>query len=786
MTIAKRLSVAFGLAAMTVAAVVLLPLNFGAIAPVPGALVDKGGQVYNVKAYGLVGDGAADNTTAITAAKAGAGVAGGTLLFPPGTYRLASGITFPANVPCRFEGGAKLSIDSGVTVTFNGTVEAPQSQIFAGAGQVVISGRNESIYPLWWGADSTGVADSAAAIQAALDARSHGEVYLGVGKFKIGTTLVMRSRVRLRGASGQPFGDGIWQTQLTAAPGFTGDLMRGDQVDVAGVPWTHGMILEDLAFVGVGANGATPTGSGIRATLGEESEIHNCSFQGFPEGGVRLQHGQAPARIHNITCYNNKWDLWLDQCNGTVTVDGLSADDSKNVLYARAVSADPNVEGQRLNIDIRGLKLEASAVGPYGTSAHNPAFLLENPNECQLVVNGGEITAVGNTDAVRNVVGIEPHPSAPNGYSASVTLKGVTVNSYHNLVKDNVLGATVPWVTNDFPRFRKIATVAYRTLNDFGSEYGDPKTAFTLRGVNPVLRRLHTTTGGYADDIVGTGSPEGVVTAGVGARFTRLDGGPGTTEYYKESGAGNTGWVARIVSSPYATLYGTRLSTLGLGSGARDKNLTTSVDLTAWQLVAGTAVAAGQADPLGGTGAYRVATTTYTRQVLTNANGGAALTGATFTYSLWAKGAAGTTVAMELSDNITGAATGTSTKTLSGAWEYLTFTYTFPAAAGTSVCPGLRFASGNVDVYWPTVALASSPIPALPPSRDMSAWVGPYEVVGPNHNVRAWVNNAAPSSGTWAVGDEAVNYAPTAGGTDRWRCTTAGTPGTWKAVAVAP
>lgn len=43
----------------------------------------------------------------------------------------------------------------------------------------------------------------------------------------------------------------------------------------------------------------------------------------------------------------------------------------------------------------------------------------------------------------------------------------------------------------------------------------------------------------------GTGTPEGVVTAGVGSLYTRSDGASGTTLYIKESGTGNTGWVAK-------------------------------------------------------------------------------------------------------------------------------------------------------------------------------------------------------------------------------------------------
>jgi hypothetical protein len=41
------------------------------------------------------------------------------------------------------------------------------------------------------------------------------------------------------------------------------------------------------------------------------------------------------------------------------------------------------------------------------------------------------------------------------------------------------------------------------------------------------------------------GSPEGSFSANVGSVYTRTDGGAGTTLYVKESGTGNTGWVAK-------------------------------------------------------------------------------------------------------------------------------------------------------------------------------------------------------------------------------------------------
>lgn len=42
----------------------------------------------------------------------------------------------------------------------------------------------------------------------------------------------------------------------------------------------------------------------------------------------------------------------------------------------------------------------------------------------------------------------------------------------------------------------------------------------------------------------GTGTPEGAQVGAVGDLFCRTDGGAGTTLYIKESGAGNTGWIA--------------------------------------------------------------------------------------------------------------------------------------------------------------------------------------------------------------------------------------------------
>jgi hypothetical protein len=62
--------------------------------------------------------------------------------------------------------------------------------------------------------------------------------------------------------------------------------------------------------------------------------------------------------------------------------------------------------------------------------------------------------------------------------------------------------------------------------------------------------KFATTTGGVQLNsgpqwLSGTGTPESAVTASVGSLFSRTDGGASTTLYVKESGAGNTGWIAK-------------------------------------------------------------------------------------------------------------------------------------------------------------------------------------------------------------------------------------------------
>jgi hypothetical protein len=77
--------------------------------------------------------------------------------------------------------------------------------------------------------------------------------------------------------------------------------------------------------------------------------------------------------------------------------------------------------------------------------------------------------------------------------------------------------------------------------NNFDSSVGDYRNTGTA-AVIPIIGFNGGTFG--AQLFTGSGTPEGVVTARTGSMYLNSAGGDSTTVYYKESGVGNTGWVA--------------------------------------------------------------------------------------------------------------------------------------------------------------------------------------------------------------------------------------------------
>lgn len=88
------------------------------------------------------------------------------------------------SVPLVFKPGGKFSINAGVTININGSLEAPTERIFDGAGKVDFqNAKTRRLLVEWWGATGQDSTDDAAAINAVVDS-------LGAGVEQSGATIV--------------------------------------------------------------------------------------------------------------------------------------------------------------------------------------------------------------------------------------------------------------------------------------------------------------------------------------------------------------------------------------------------------------------------------------------------------------------------------------------------------------------------------------------------------------------------------------------------------------------
>lgn len=179
---------------------------------------------------------------------------------------------------------------------------------------------------------------------------------------------------------------------------------------------------------------------------------------------------------------------------------------------------------------------------------------------------------------------------------------GVTFNGLNFLVNDTAFNAASTFLqfsrASDGLRFRVAASGAITTqmVNILGTNsYLDANCV--VQGTHVIESGLLAMNAAQTVTIQrGTGTPEGAVTASVGSLFLRTDGGTGTTLYRKESGSGNTGWVA--VTSNAGTVTSVALSGGTTGLTVSGSPITSSGTIT----LAGTLAVAN-----GGTGATTAA-----------------------------------------------------------------------------------------------------------------------------------------------------------------------------------
>lgn len=149
----------------------------------------------------------------------------------------------------------------------------------------------ESVSVLDFGADPTGVADSTAAIQAAVDAARH--VYFPVGIYKTSSTITVTKTCRLSGAVSS-FAD----TASGAIISYDG---TGAAVSITPATKIYNSVIENLVIQAAGAALASATAIGLLLTSSNYGIFQNVVVREFGSGiGIKVT-----ATVGNIGAYNH-------------------------------------------------------------------------------------------------------------------------------------------------------------------------------------------------------------------------------------------------------------------------------------------------------------------------------------------------------------------------------------------------------------------------------------------------------------------------------------------------
>lgn len=276
-----------------------------------------------------------------------------------------------------------------------------------------------------------------------------------------------------------------------------------------------------------------------------------------------------------------------------IVVDGGTVTVSTNVIIPSTLRLGGATSGRTLNVDKLGIQIKSDTGETFGLSnfgdsfylgsesASDPSFQMQGPTG-----NTTLLSSAARTSGIDKPLKIQYTLNQASGTAGSTGLSLETTSTAIGSGEHNFLKA----IDDGFPRFEMrldgrfivtstngIAAHVFRgdTATDsqiylHTAQTLDRRMTLTGNSINVTQTDGSTaqalalnsngalvTVGGYLQaasgiqygsttrfDRYGSGTPESVVTADVGSTWRRTDGGANTTLYVKESGSGNTGWVA--------------------------------------------------------------------------------------------------------------------------------------------------------------------------------------------------------------------------------------------------
>lgn len=523
------------------------------IGAVPYPVCDKLAQTVSVKDFGAVGDGVADDTVAIQAA-INAAKGGGSVFIPKGVYLTSAPLEVdePVNIyGTGFGDPVEDNVSNDGSVILGSHLYGPVLRVYSPACQLQM-----------FCVSSTTARAAAAYVS--------GSTYAGLGLTRddqnYGIWIEAQDTV---GANiTDQYLENVWAYQQPAGGIVMIGGIYGSQVTHCGVNnvYTngHGFVIDDGHFT----NRTNKQIAGVMSLV--DCQSYKMGGNALLVGTPNIVVGAPTLRVlvHNFDCFNAATTV----ATRLVDYDAFFYSDNSVIQYSAFQSSNRTIGG--LYVGGRNLQI-----------LNNRFLNTRQPIKVASPIGAGtrSTNAVEITDFFLNQFGGPPtFYAAAVDVDATATAVNVYVGTVDGLFTDLTNIAVMESQKVD-ERFWQGELVFGKTVADdntagarvFSNNTGGYVSATRISNVSGIFNR--TTTEGtllvyrYAGAGVGgvgvtanatryftvnpdlggpfftsgSGSPEGVLTAPVGSLYTRTNGGAGTTLYVKESGSGNTGWVAK-------------------------------------------------------------------------------------------------------------------------------------------------------------------------------------------------------------------------------------------------
>ena len=542
---------------------------------VPTTVENKLAQTVSVKDFGAAGDGVTDDTTAIQLALDNGG---GCVTFPDGTYLISAAIEPSSNQQLLGTGGtitmANATFADGIYVNAKSNVQLNGLRIIGA------SGGNSFDRAINIDASTNVLVENCLIQDIGNEAVSPNEYGHGIeiGGSSVNTKIVNNTIKNIKGY-GNVRGDGITlrTSSNTLIQGNTIDTTRRMQIAV----------IDDAIDVKIIGNHLL---NGYLASIDVEPNSVNTTGEITIQGNTIRNFGSKPgattgAQYYGIDLHSNEFDnisivgniISAENAQAISCIHGQNlakfATISGNVLWCNGYA-----DGMTLNAGngFKNLVISGNIIrefAAYGIVGDKNGTVVVDSNileSAQATAAGGIRLTTGTVDSTYATITGNNVKIDSAVIGAGIFLQGlngltiqnntVTVASGNGIeVYSNIANMTGAVISGNFAIDTNTGLYAYY-LRAAGAGAivncvfgGNAQTGFTThlatsgsvtfaRSINPAGFAMNTANLIW---LTGSGTPEGAVTADVGSLYTRSNGGASTTLYIKESGTGNTGWVAK-------------------------------------------------------------------------------------------------------------------------------------------------------------------------------------------------------------------------------------------------